>query len=94
MDSKKQKKQTNKSRNKTISTENKLKVAREERCGKRAGWLKGSGTYRLPVMERKSHRDERYSTGNIVNGIVIVLYGEMVATFVGSTVKHTESSDH
>lgn len=36
-----------------------------------AEWGKGSGRYNLLVMERIGHRNERYSGGNPVNGIVI-----------------------
>lgn len=32
---------------------------------------------RFPVTEWISHGDKRYSTGNIVNGIVIGLYGDI-----------------
>ena len=39
-------------------------------------WVKGSGRYRLSVMEYISHRDERYSIGNTVNCIVIALYDD------------------
>ena len=40
-----------------------------------AKWMKGSGRYRLPFIEWKSHEDARYSIENAVNGIVIALYG-------------------
>lgn len=39
--------------------------------------MRGSGRYRLPVMERIiSHGDKRFSTGNTVNGMVIAPCGE------------------
>ena len=38
--------------------------------------VKESGRYGLPVMERVSQRDERYSTGNTVSGVVIMLYSD------------------
>ena len=41
-----------------------------------AEWVKGSGKYRLPVMEGVSHGDQRYSIGNIVSGSIIALYGD------------------
>ena len=39
------------------------------------GWREVRGTS-FPVTEWISHRDERYSIGNIVNGTVIALYGD------------------
>ena len=41
-----------------------------------AKWVKESGRYRLPIMEWVSHWNKRHSTGNIVNSIVIALYGD------------------
>ena len=41
-----------------------------------AKWVKGSGRYRPPVMEWIRHGNKRHSIGNIVNDIVIVLYGD------------------
>ena len=37
---------------------------------------KGVGDNRLPVMLGICHGDKRYSIGNIVSDIVIVLYGD------------------
>lgn len=42
--------------------------------GRWANWVKGSGTYRLPVYG-VSHGNERCSIENKVSGIVIVMYG-------------------
>lgn len=42
----------------------------------RAKWQKGSGRFRLPIMEGVSHRGKRHGIKNIVNGIVTALYGE------------------
>lgn len=39
-------------------------------------WVKGRERYRLPVTERISHRDKRYSVGSVVNSAVIVLRGD------------------
>ena len=39
-------------------------------------WVKGSERYRLPVREWSSHKNQKPSIGNIVNDIVIVLYGD------------------
>lgn len=33
-------------------------------------WVKGSGRYNLTVMELISHRDERYNTGDTINGTI------------------------
>ena len=41
-----------------------------------AKWVKRSGRYRLPVTEQISQGNKRHSIGNIVNGIVIALYGD------------------
>ena len=47
--------------------------------------MKGSGKYSLPILQRISHRDERYSIGKVVNGIVIALYRQqMEATLLVS----------
>ena len=51
-------------------------VAREEEGRSWAKWVKGSGRYRLPVMEQISHRNKRHSISNIVNDTAIVLYGD------------------
>ena len=56
--------------------ENKLLVAREEGVGRGAKLVDRCKKYSLPVMEQISHRDERYSTENIVNGITIMSYGD------------------
>ena len=61
MESKKQQKQTKIKEKQTHNTENKLM--------EQVGMGKSSGRHRLPVMEWISHGDERYSIGNIVNGI-------------------------
>ena len=37
--------------------------------GEWAKWVKGSGRYRLPIMEWICHKDERYGIDNVVNGI-------------------------
>ena len=34
-----------------------------------------------------NHEDDRHSTGNVVNGIVIALYGDRLEVHVGSTVR-------
>ena len=39
-----------------------------------ATWVKGSGSYKLLVIEWISHEDERYSIGNIISGIIMPLY--------------------
>lgn len=36
--------------------------------------VKGSGKYRLPVMELVSHEDKRYDTENTFSDILIALY--------------------
>ena len=51
-------------------------VARGKRVGGWAKWVKGSGRYRLPVIEQRSHGNKSYSIGNTINGIVIMLYGD------------------
>ena len=58
-----------KDKNRPINTENKLIVARREEGGGMAKWVKGSETYRLPVMEWVSQGNKRHSIGNIVNAI-------------------------
>ena len=52
-------------------------------CQKKRGWgarqnkwVKGRRRYRLPVRERVSHRNKRYSIGNTVSGFVIALYSD------------------
>ena len=45
-------------------------------------WVKETGRYKPPVMESISHRDEKHSTGNIFNSIVIVKYGDSSYTCV------------
>ena len=46
-------------------------VARGEKVGAWAKWVKIRGRYRLPVMELVSYEGERYSIGNVVKDIVI-----------------------
>lgn len=41
-----------------------------------AKWVKGSGGYRLPVTEYINHETKKHSVENIVNDIVITLYGD------------------
>ena len=63
-------------RNRLTDTENKLVVARGEEG---RGWtneVKGVKRYTLAVIKQKSHRDVMYSMVNIVNNIVITLYGD------------------
>ena len=62
------KNKTNKSRNRPINTDNKLMVAREEEGDGQNEW-RGMGDIGS-LMEWTSHGDERYSIGNIVNGII------------------------
>ena len=38
--------------------------------------MKGIKRYKLPVIRLISHRDEKYSLENIINKIVITLYGK------------------
>ena len=38
--------------------------------------MKGSGRYKLPVMEWIHHKDEGYSIGNTVNDTAVALYGD------------------
>lgn len=50
------------------------------------GWakrVKGSTRYRLPVMEWVSHGNEGYSTGNILDGIIIGLKGDRCSSACG-----------
>ena len=51
-------------------------VARGEEVGGWAKWVKGSGRYRLPVMEWVSHENRRHSMENTVDDTVIALYGD------------------
>lgn len=41
--------------------------------------MRGRGRHRLPGMEWISYGDERHCVGNVVNGTIIVLYGETAA---------------
>ena len=52
------------------------KSIRERTSCYRKKWMKGSGVYRLPVMEWISHGDERYSIRNIFSDTVIALYSD------------------
>ena len=58
------------------------KYRKETDGGQRKGsvrmgkWVKGNGRYRPPIIECISHGDKKYSTGNIFDGMVIVLYGD------------------
>ena len=49
-----------------------LSEGREWRMGKMVKGIKG---YKHPVIKSVSHRDEKYSIGNIVNNMVI-MYGD------------------
>ena len=51
-------------------------VARVKGFRKWAKWVKSSGRYRLPVIERINHGNKRHRIENIVNGILIALYGD------------------
>ena len=74
---KKQNKWTNKkqNRNKTIDTRNKLVVPGG--VGEGMGEIgEGIKRHRLPVIRQMSHRAVMHSIGNLVNNIVITLYGD------------------
>ena len=63
-------------RNRLTDTENKLVVARGEEGRGWTNQVKGVKRYTLAVIKQKSHRDVMYSMVNIVNNIVITLYGD------------------
>ena len=67
---------TNKNRNRLKYRE---QTGGGQRGGGRRGWakqVKGMKRHKLAVMKQVSHRDEKYSLGNIVNNIVIMLCGD------------------
>ena len=39
-------------------------------------WAKGSGRYRLPVVELISHENKGHRIGNMASDIIIILYGD------------------
>ena len=50
-----------------------------------ANWVKGSGRYRLPLIEWLRYENKRHSTGNIGNDTVYcnsVVWWQMVATLM------------
>lgn len=57
-------------------TYNTLTAARRKGLREWAEWVKGDGSYRIPVMEYLSHGDERHGTGNTANDILTGLYGD------------------
>ena len=63
------------SRNRPINTENKVMVAR----GKRGEGMSemGEGEWEIQASRNRiSHTERRYNIGNIVNSILITLYGD------------------
>lgn len=44
--------------------------------GKWTKWVKGSGRYKIPVMEWISQGDERYSIRDVVYDIIIGFHGD------------------
>lgn len=58
-----------KAENRPIKAENKVRVARGVVGGEWIEWVKGSGRYQFPVLERVSRRDEMCSLENVVSGV-------------------------
>ena len=70
---KKKKKLKNK-KNRPLKTENKVVVARGRWV--EYGWNRWIKKYKLPAIEKMSHKDEKHSIGNTVNNTIIILYGD------------------
>ena len=65
-----------KSRNRPITTDNKLMFARGEGGGRWAKWMKGDGRYRLPNNGMSKYGNKRLSIGNRVKNTGRAVYGD------------------
>ena len=66
-----------------INTDSKLMVATGRYVRWWIKWVKGSWKDRTAVMEGISHKHEKHSTGTMVSGIAILLYGDRRYSHLG-----------